>query len=552
MQIRKLLVILQLDMKVAADTDIRMSAGSWKRLPDKSVLALLLLYAFCLLVIAGRDGWLRMPMGYVDTYWYQMCGKAWMEGFMPYQDFTDSKGPLLWLIYGLGYLISPRNMYGMMPFEIFAYWINFYVLYRAALLVLKDTPRSLLASMAMALVYFYPGMHFEILTEDYCQPFFSLAFYILLQGFIRNRIKPRYALWLGISCGCTLMLKYSYFIVLLVPCGLIFFRLCVLKKDVSKCLLYYIAGILTAVAPFIIYFLVAGLLDSFVTEYFVNTLKTIFEGKEIIESEHNGLIYRWPFNIWYLYRHDHFLSEYMRFSLLCMLVTVYKFRRYGAFVLSLVIWYVGCVLLYATINQVRYYLSMSVIFFGGILWLTGLIRGLKTDEAVMGGALILSFIAVIVTFYVYSEFYHIKINYRTNVIFDKVSGVINEVEHQIGRAPTITFLETADYGETTATNALPGTKYWARQFGMTREMRRHHWEDIKSQRPDLVITDSYCQDGREMLEKAGYRLLLTYHEEKLHKDVPPEPRYLYINEKINSLEGSKKNVNFVGNLNDKL
>ena len=29
-----------------------------------------------------------------------------MNGMVPYVDFTDSKGPSLWLIYGIGYLLS--------------------------------------------------------------------------------------------------------------------------------------------------------------------------------------------------------------------------------------------------------------------------------------------------------------------------------------------------------------------------------------------------------------------------------------------------------------
>jgi hypothetical protein len=40
-----------------------------------------------------------------DSTWYFMCGKAWMNGLMPYVDFADSKGPLLWLIFGIAYLL---------------------------------------------------------------------------------------------------------------------------------------------------------------------------------------------------------------------------------------------------------------------------------------------------------------------------------------------------------------------------------------------------------------------------------------------------------------
>ena len=34
-----------------------------------------------------------------------------MNGLTPYVDFTDSKGPLLWLIYGIGYLRAPATMW---------------------------------------------------------------------------------------------------------------------------------------------------------------------------------------------------------------------------------------------------------------------------------------------------------------------------------------------------------------------------------------------------------------------------------------------------------
>jgi len=31
---------------------------------------------------------------------------------VPYVDFIDSKGPLLWLIYGVGYVITPHSFIG--------------------------------------------------------------------------------------------------------------------------------------------------------------------------------------------------------------------------------------------------------------------------------------------------------------------------------------------------------------------------------------------------------------------------------------------------------
>ena len=67
-----------------------------------------------------------------------MCGKAVMNGLTPYVDFTDSKGPLLWLIYGIGYLLSPRNYVGVWILSCLAYAGTFYYNYRTARLLLDD------------------------------------------------------------------------------------------------------------------------------------------------------------------------------------------------------------------------------------------------------------------------------------------------------------------------------------------------------------------------------------------------------------------------------
>lgn len=501
---------------------------------DRRILALLLIFTFYLVMVAGRDSWLRMPVGYVDSYWFQMCGKAWMSGLTPYVDFTDSKGPLLWLIYGIGYLISPHTLYGVCVIEMLSYWLTFYLLYRAALLVLKDAQRSLLASMLMAMVYFYPGMHFEMATEDYCQLFYALDLYILLQILYKGRYRAKYGWWLGLSCGCALMIKYSYFLTLLVPAVLIALNLILRKRHPGRFLGLFIAGVCVVTLPFLVYFLSVGALQAFFQEYFFNTGLTILEGTKIIEAGNAGLLHKWPFNIWYLYRSEHFLPEFMRLSLVALLLSVWQFRRYRYLVITMLIWYFGSLLLLSIVNQSHYYLTMAIFFFGAIIWMVDLIRGLRMDEAILSGSLVVAMLALLLTFYVYSEFYHIKVNYKTNAMLEEVSNIINAYGRQKGKAPTITFLETYDYGETIATDALPGTKYWSCQFGMTEDMRRRHHDDILIRRPDFVVVDSHYPEGCKLLEREGYRLLKVYNDERFYSWIDPNPRYLYVNQKTST------------------
>ena len=80
---------------------------------DLRIFLLLTLWSIIVLLLMSMDSPLHHIYMRVDSAWFFMEGKAMMNGMRPYVDFTDSKGPLLWLIYGIGYLLSPRNYVGV-------------------------------------------------------------------------------------------------------------------------------------------------------------------------------------------------------------------------------------------------------------------------------------------------------------------------------------------------------------------------------------------------------------------------------------------------------
>lgn len=86
--------------------------------------------------------------GRIDSSWYFTSGKAWMNGMVPYVDFTDSKGPLLWLIYGIGYLLSNYNYVGVWVLTCVAYIVTTMLNYSTARIFLKNDWHSLVVSFA--------------------------------------------------------------------------------------------------------------------------------------------------------------------------------------------------------------------------------------------------------------------------------------------------------------------------------------------------------------------------------------------------------------------
>lgn len=455
-----------------------------------------------------------MPSIRTDSAWFFMSGKSWMEGLVPYRDFTDSKGPLLWLIYGLGYLISPHNLYGVFVFEVLFYWLNFYVLYKAARLFFKDDAHSVMASVSMSVLYFFPAMHFQMRIEDMCHLFQSTAFYILLRVFYKGQYRNLYGYLIGICLGCTLMLKYSYFLTLLLPSGalLIYFMVKGREPAVSpgRYLLYLAAGFVTVVLPFVIYFACVGALGDFIGEYFVNTGYTILNVKARFDGEAVDLMHRWPFKVVYLFHPDFLPPGFTPLVVLGFTLTEWMFRRCRWLTFTLFVWFVCSVLLFATVDGEGYYLTLSVFAFGGAMMGAGLFGRVGFSGAVIWSALVLGVLAIVTTHYIYSEFYYTERDRESHKTMQTISSIINSYEKEHGKRPTISFYGTDDKGEDILTNAIAGTRYWSLQAGMTDEMIRHHREDVFVDRPNFIVIKQDDKEYCEMAEANGYKLVYVY------------------------------------------
>ena len=105
-----------------------------KRIPDRPAAnwLIMLVMAAAIMMLLSRDSYLYLLGPRCDSAWFFMCGKAWMNGMVPYVDFADSKGPLLWLIYGVGYLLSHYDYHGVFWVSVVVYSFTFYFLFTPA------------------------------------------------------------------------------------------------------------------------------------------------------------------------------------------------------------------------------------------------------------------------------------------------------------------------------------------------------------------------------------------------------------------------------------
>ena len=228
------------------------------------------LFSIFALFFYSQDSYLYDLYNRTDSAWFVMCGKAWMNGMVPYVDFADSKGPLLWLIYGLGYLISPRDYTGVYWITCLWYSFIYYYTYKTADIFLKNRLKSVLCAVLMTVALFNPLFHVETRAEDFCLLFVTLSLYrtclLLYSDKVTDQMINRTFLLIGVSFSCLFLIKFNIAaiqsILLITSCYYLYRS----KQSFIKPLVNYMFGVLLVLVPFLFYFIVEGNFGAFIQE----------------------------------------------------------------------------------------------------------------------------------------------------------------------------------------------------------------------------------------------------------------------------------------------
>lgn len=200
-----------------------------------------------------------------------------MNGMVPYVDFADSKGPLLWLIYGIGYLLNSHSYVGVFWVSCVFYAVSFTFAYKLSRLYL-NCRASVIVISVLPYFLFYIVMHDEVRAEDYCETFVFVSLYCLcrvLNG-VTKRQMAKYAFGVGVSMSCCLLIKWNFFFMLGGMALVVLFISMRMKTYIG--LLGGLVGIAIPLILFLVYFLIQGNFEAFVYEYFLNTASTVSLG----------------------------------------------------------------------------------------------------------------------------------------------------------------------------------------------------------------------------------------------------------------------------------
>lgn len=474
---------------------------------------------FCLLIlfVISPDSYTHDSYNRVDSAWFFMCGKAWMNGMLPYIDFADSKGPLLWLIYGLGYLLSPLNYHGVFWISVIWYILIYIFTYKTALIFLQSHTKASLCTIIMTLSFFNPWFHQEMRAEDFCLLFHVISLYIVCKTIYHPQ--KQYTMnkafgVLGVCFTALLLIKFNIAAMQAIYVIYLYYYNCRTKHSPIMPILWGFTGIAVITLPFLFYMLWAGNFNAFVQEYFLNTLQTTTTGSTLHE---------------YLSEWLTVMNSPSQLTLLTIIVigSLYMSRilrndKYFPLICSLFVFSL-------TIRHALwpyYFNSCSYL----VIWLICYML-LETTTAFTIKRCIVITMAVIVfcsvsnlfnTSYYRPVFFR---HYKEKETFNKVSAIMSQVKN-----PTLINACCWEYGYGIGAHSLPGGKYWTLQNGATEEMIQEHRRDILSGKSNFlfVYNPTFLKQANlsmEQLYSLGYKVCYKWgNEDDLH--------YLLINRNL--------------------
>ena len=411
-----------------------------------------------------------------------------MEGMTPYVDFADSKGPLLWLIYGIGYLLSPTSYIGVFWLSVLAYTFTFDVLWRTARFFVGRREAALVLVMMSALLFFR-AFHYEVRAEDFCMPWICVGIYCMTKVLLRPSDKKlrKYAFWLGVSMAWCLLVKWNLFVMM---GGMaIAVAIVALQRHCVSAVVCGAMGIVLPLLPLAVYLMVKGCFAEMVNEYFVNTFLITDNGYG--EAMWRSFIVKnstdWPVTL-------KTVSECTLFAGIVFFCRRRHFSWWIAFA------FVPFFLFIELKAPVGYYVAATIPFF--VYPLCEFAQLTSSLSHRMSKRKYFVFLAIV---FIIGVAFNVRANCLAFMAGEPSERFV-ATEQILMRKPFCKIMYSGyDVGWGIRARALPACKYWALQNGASETMKSERAKAIGEHKADYIIAIPNYASTHKWLISFGYR-----------------------------------------------
>ncbi len=222
--------------------------------------------AFIFLLDSPLHPW-RYAVAGTDSSVFKTVAMMINEGFMPYKDSFDHKGPVIYLLNWLGMQISYYK--GIWAIELVFMTATFFLLYCIARLSASVIPSVLTVLISSSLLFqCFEGGN---LTEEYALPCIAMSLYFFLDFCLHRKCSSLRILLSGMAFAFVCLLRPNMTAVWIVFCLVILWmviqeRNWKLLKAFISC---FIAGICVVAVPILLWLYVNDALSQCFTDYII-------------------------------------------------------------------------------------------------------------------------------------------------------------------------------------------------------------------------------------------------------------------------------------------
>jgi len=255
----------------------------------------MIVFSFILMLFYTRSSPLFFTNNWVDANAFMTLGKGIVHGLVPYKDLFEQKGPVLYFLHALAYIIYPNSFFCIYIFESIAMALNIIIFYKIAKLYVNNHFAYLSAFFLPALIlysaYFMQGDS----AEEFAFPCVMLLLYNVLSNIQKQEFvfSKRILFAQGILLGFIFFIKYT-----LIGAWIGFFSFygffLLWKKQYVKffqALISSLAGFMVITLPILVYFFINHGLSDLYEIYFKFNMTIYSEESSILRKIVNVFVF---------------------------------------------------------------------------------------------------------------------------------------------------------------------------------------------------------------------------------------------------------------------
>ncbi len=422
-----------------------------------------IIYFYCLLcsiiflTICSKSSFLYPLNNWDDANSFFTMGKGMANGLIIYKDLFEQKGPLLYLIHAIAYIISNRTFIGVFIFEVISFSIFLYFANKTILLYFRE----------IHILWASPLMSFIILSsyvflsgdsaEEFCLPFLAISLYYFLnyyKNIYPQKMPTKQVILNGVIAGLVMVIKYNLLGFWLGFAGFLCIGLLINKKIKEAFLsgLYFLFGMFIVALPWIIYFALNNALYEMIDVYLFVNISAYSENASILNRILTA--FKSAFG---------FANTLRLFSITALLGYIYVIfsktiipNKYGKLAITFTILLTVLGVYYGS-NHVYYFLILMAFIVLGMLFIAKVIEKFIKPKLVnyiifLTPIFILSFVILTCNYSINYDFRNVK---KEDLLQYQFAQIIEQKEN-----PSLLNYGFLDGGFYTVTNIIPNIKYF--------------------------------------------------------------------------------------------